>query len=241
MGIYIGALVSIVLIHFYLYIILKKDVSHSRRFILYAGIYLLVFKTLDIIHGISGGNWTKIPVEYSTVLYILLPISVFANWHRIKPFAVIGSFIAGSTYVFYFIFTVKFMIEGNGLYHVATAFINHTLLYLMSVCIMKEKVYDRKQTKSIMMYSLALVFYAIVLSVFIDFSSVYRFIFIILKLEVLYYIWPNMNPSLLTYLLFYVLVGLVYYWLVRFSFFINQKVYQKKHQDAFSFEEIEED
>lgn len=200
------AFTAILIIHF----IAPK----SEKLVKAAGLLLILNKGIEIIYGLLNGNFYKIPVELSTITYFALPLSLFTNNKSLrKVFAFMG-LISGIGFYLAFIVTGNTFLTINGLYNTIQGFINHSILFYISLYLLKEQPVINIKVK-IWLSSLLLLIYMIIMLNIVDYSNSSIFI---RELITGSFILPKLaNFGLIRYVLYYGSLIIIYHvWILLF-------------------------
>lgn len=156
-------------------LILIHSFRSSNRITKALALFILFNKGIEIAYGLAQGNINKIPIEYSTITYFLLPIAILCKKEQLKKIFSFMGFLSGIGYLLTFIFAGSTIYEINGMYHTIQGFINHSILYALSVQVMKEQPLAKIEIK-IWLTTVFLVYYMVAISMIIDYSESVLFI-----------------------------------------------------------------
>jgi hypothetical protein len=191
--------------------------------------YKLIEYTIHALHF----RIEKIPLEFSTVTYFIFSITVIFNIKPLKTIACFMSFITGIGYLTSFIFLGESFYAQNGFYITTAALFNHSIVYLGSMMMMKNIVWNPKEDKKILTFSMIYIVYVSILDMFISFSQPFIFIRMLLGADVLYRLVPLSTYSSYMYLLYYLCIYLAFRLMIGFfhylSDFIKKKEVQHEH------------
>lgn len=208
-------------------IILSK-MNHKRRNYTTFILAFLVFAYKSIEYTIYALNFRleKIPLEFSTITYFIFSITVIFNINQLKTIAAFMSFVTGIGYLASFVFLGQSFYAENGVYITTLALINHSLVYLGSMMMIKNIVWNYKEERKILIFSVIYIIYVSILDLFISFTQPFIFIRMLLGADVLYRLLPQSSYSSYMYLLYYLVIFLLF----RFIMFIFHMICGISHR-----------
>lgn len=228
------------LIHLIIYVLITKK-NKSLFVINLLCVYLLAYKMSEYgYYIIEKREYNKIPVDYSAITYFVMPIVFFLKSNRLFPLATFSAFISGFGYLAAFAFLAGKMIEINGYFSVIMALFNHSALYIASILIMKERLFERKTARIILSGSIMMVVYATIIYFFVDFGQKYIFIYKLLDGTYVSYLIKGFNDFSLSYLLYYLFLFGAFFVVVRLFYKINEIIYNKNTGKKARFNKMEE-
>lgn len=205
--------------------------NSTRNIIIYVfSICLLLYKSIEYtIYGLHL-EVSKIPIEYSTITYFLLSVAVIFQLNKLKPIAAFMGFISGLGYMITFSFLGESYIANNGLYLTIMAFINHSLVLIIGLLLMREQKFRVLDKKSILLFTTIYVIYVLVVSYFVTFKQTYIFILMLLGGDILNMIVPNGQASSFDYLLYFLIILLVYRVVINIFIRFNHRLCNMKER-----------
>lgn len=193
----------------------------SKKLVLIASIYLFLYKAVEYtIYGLNL-ELSKIPVEYSTITYFLLSITVIFEIKQIKPLAAFMGFISGLGYVIVFIFLGSSYYEHQGLFTTNMAFINHSIIFIISLLLMRDVKFHLVDKKKIFLFTTISIVYVIFITRFITFTQDYIFILMLLGGDLLKLIIPKGYISSYDYLIYFLSLLILYQVVIHLFIVIN--------------------
>ncbi len=223
----------ITLIHFMLKQILTFSQEQSMKYVKFISLFLITFKLIEYgTHWIQG-DFTKIPVEYSAITYFLFSITFLFNIEKMKPFVTFAAFISGLGYLLVFPFLGSAFIEVNGLTSTLLVLLNHSLLYVGSVLVMKNYKFSPKSRKMILIYTGALLSFSIAMQYLINFENSYIFLYMILDGRILHNMFANISIDGFIYLSYHLILVFIYLTMISLFYKTNSSVYQR-HENKVS-------
>lgn len=232
MPIIIYGFLWIIIVHFIIKRSIKLDQTKSMLIVKLISLTLLSYKSIEYgFHWIQG-DFTKMPVEYSAITYILFSIVFLFNIKSLKPFATFAAFLSGIGYLVTFPFLGYAFIEGNGLTTTLLALFNHTMLYIGSIIVMKNLFYSIESRKSILICTLLFVAYSITMQYLINFEGKYLFIYMVLDGRILYNLFQNVDINGFIFLPYNLLIVSIYLGMISIFYKVNTKIYTLHHEFA---------
>jgi hypothetical protein len=228
------------LIHLLVYVLIVR--KPKTTFVIYLiCIYLLVYKVSEYGYFLIVERvYNKIPVDYSAITYFLLPLVFLLKRRRLLPWATFSAFISGFGYLATFGFLARKMIEYNGYYSVVMALINHSVLYVASILIMQEHLFEKRTGKIVISGSVAMVAYAALVYFFVDFGQKYIFIYKLLDGTYAAYLFKDFHEFSLSYLIYYLFLFGAFAGVVRLFYKINEIIYRTNAEKRMRFDNIGE-
>jgi hypothetical protein len=162
-------------------------------------LYKLIEYTIHALHF----RLEKIPLEFSTITYFIFSITVIFNLKHAKTIAAFMSFITGIGYLASFIFLGKSYYAQNGFYITTAALINHSIVYLGSMMMMKNITWTQNEEKKILIFTFIYMIYVALANMFISFPQPFIFIRMLLGADILYILVPKTTYTSYMYLLYY--------------------------------------
>lgn len=230
MQIIIYGILWIIVIHIVLRSGLKLNRSNSMLIVKIISLILLSYKLIEYSLHWSQGDFTKMPVEYSAITYILFSITFLFNIKALKPFVTFAAFLSGLGYLVTFPFLGSAFIEGNGLTTTLLALLNHSLLYIGSLLVMKNLFYSIESRKSILICTLLFIGYSISMHYLINFEGKYLFIYMLLDGRILYALFENVDINGLVFLPYNLLIVSIYLGMISIFYKVNTRMYKLYHQ-----------
>ncbi|MCF7931263.1 MAG: hypothetical protein K9L02_07120 [Acholeplasmataceae bacterium] len=220
----------IIFIHIILNKSLRLTLKKSMLIVQLISLTLITYKSFEYGFFWIQGDFTKMPVEYSAITYILFSITFIFNIKFLKPFVTFAAFLSGIGYLVTFPFLGGAFIEGNGLTTTLLALFNHSLLYLGSMIAMKHKFYSIESRKSILICTLLVVAYSITMQYLINFDGKYLFIYMVLDGRILYQLFNQMDIDGFIFLPYNLLIISIYLGMISIFYKVNIKVYEFYHK-----------
>ena len=189
----------------------------------------LVFSYKMIEYSIYALNFRleKIPIEFSTITYFIFSITVIFNLRSFKTIAAFMSFVTGIGYLVSFVFLGQSFFAQNGAYITSMALLNHSIVYLGSMMMIKDVVWNHQEERRILIFSVLYIIYVAVLDMFVSFTQPFIFIRMLLGADVLYRLLPQSTYSSYMYLLYYLVIFLMFRF-IMFLFHIICSVNDRK-------------
>ena len=191
---------------------------------------LLSYKSIEYGFYWIQGDFTKMPVEYSAITYILFSITFLFNIKPLKPFVTFAAFLSGIGYLVTFPFLGSAFIASNGLTTTLLALFNHSMLYIGSIIVMKNLFYSIESRKSILICTILVVAYSITMQYFINFDGKYLFIYMVLDGRILYNVFQNIDINGFVFLPYNLLIVSIYLGMISIFYKVNTKVYALHHE-----------
>lgn len=221
------------LMHVLCAVLFKLDKRQAFFWIRIISIVLLTHKIID--YGLSWiqSDFTKMPVEYSAITYILFSITFLFNIKFLKTFVTFAAFLSGIGYLITFPFLGAVFIEGNGVFTTVLALINHSLLYIGSILVMRHHLFNAQNRRSILIMTVLVVAFSITMQFFINFENRYLFIYMLLDGRILYNLFHNIDINGFIYLPYNLLIVSIYLGVISIFYKINKKIYNVKTRSEF--------
>ena len=192
---------------------------------------LLLYKTIEYtLYGLFL-DVTKIPLEYSTLSYFIFTIAVIFHIKKMMPIASFMGFISGIGYIISFIFLADRYFDQNGFNVTMMAFINHSILYLGSILVMKDFSFMNITKKQILSFTAVYVMYVIIINRYVTFPQPFIFIRMLLGGDLLIYLFGNNHISSYDYLLYFLLLFILYQVVIMIFLKINHLLNSMKQGD----------
>jgi hypothetical protein len=208
------------------FIMLKKSKQTVEITVFAISVLLIVIKTVEFsIHWISG-DFTKMPVEFSQISYFLFGFTVIFKLNRVKPYAIFAAFFSGISYMIVFPFFTQYFVSTRGLVTTILALINHTLLYVGGILLMREKVYDKIYVRKIIFYSYIFVLYSLSMRYLLTINDPTLFIYLLLDGGFLDQFSLSEPIRLLLFVIYHLLVFILYSSFVYLYHAIHQKIHK---------------
>ncbi|TNF08071.1 MAG: hypothetical protein EP317_03750 [Bacillota bacterium] len=188
--------------------------------------YKMIEYTIHALHF----RLEKIPLEFSTITYFIFSITIIFNIKSLKTIATFMSFITGIGYLTSFIFLGQSFYAQNGVYITTAALINHSIVYLGSMMMIKNIIWNPKEEKKILIFSIIYIIYVSVLDMFVTFSQQFIFIRMLLGADVLYRLVPQNNYTSYMYLLYYISIYLAFRLMIGFFHYLCEFIKKKEVQ-----------
>jgi len=192
---------------------------------------LLMYKTIEYtLYGLFLDN-TKIPLEYSTLSYFIFAIAVLFQIKKMMPIASFMGFISGIGYIISFIFLADRYFDQNGFDVTMMAFINHSILFVGSILVMKDFSFKNITKKQILSFTAVYVIYVIIINRYVTFPQPFIFIRMLLGGDLLIYLIGNNHISSYDYLLYFLLLFMLYQVVIMIFLKINHLLHSMKQGD----------
>lgn len=198
---------------------LPKPLTKKLMYVL--SLYLLIYKSVEYtLYGLNLDP-TKIPVEYSTITYFLLSITVIYQIKQLKPLAAFMGFISGFGYVIAFMFLGESYYAHNGLFITNMALINHSIVFIVGLLLMRDERFHLLDKKKILLFTTIYIIYILLVSRFVTFTQSYIFILMLLGGDLLHMLIPSAYPSSYDYLMYFLALLLLYQVVIHLFIGIN--------------------
>ncbi len=219
----LGIAVSVFIICIGVYLTKLQD--KPRKIILYMlAVGLFLYKTIEYtLYGLNM-QLTKIPLEFSTMSYFIFSISVIFNIKKLSSIAAFCAFVSGIGYLLSFMIIGNQYFENNGFQLAIMALLNHSILFLGSMLLVKQIDLSSKEMSNILKFTLIYVFYVITMNQLIPFTQQYIFIRVLLGADLLTTLFPNHVFTSYEYLLYFLLIFMIYRILISLFFFIGKSI-----------------
>lgn len=195
--------------------------AFTKKLIFALSLYLFIYKTVEYtLYGLSL-DLSKIPVEYSTITYFLLSITVIFQIGKLRPLAAFMGFISGLGYVIAFMFLGVSYYTHNGLFITNMAFINHSIVFLVGLLLMRDERFHLLDKKKILLFTTIYIIYVLIVSRFVTFTQSYIFILMLLGGDLLHILIPSTYPSSYDYLMYFLALLLLYQVVIHLFIGIN--------------------
>ncbi|MDO9630253.1 MAG: hypothetical protein Q7I99_10180 [Acholeplasmataceae bacterium] len=226
-------LIWIVLIHILIIILMKLNLKQRVFWIKIISFILITQKAIDYGSSWMQGDFTKMPVEFSAITYILFSLTYLFNIKFLKSFVTFAAFLSGIGYLITFPFLGTVFIEGNGLFITSLALINHSLLYLGAIILMKNHLFEMESRKQILIMTVLVVAFSITMQYFINFDNRYLFIYMLLDGRILYNLFHNIDINGFIYLPYNMLIVSIYLGVISIFYRVNIKIYALKENEKY--------
>jgi len=198
--------------------------QHGKIILYVLASALFLYKACEYtIYGLNL-QLTKIPIEFSTMTYFIFSITVIFNLRKLNSIAAFCSFISGIGYLISFMFIGDQFISGNGWVLTSMAFINHAILFLGSMLLIRQIKIDRHEMNKILKFTFFYVIYVVLMNQFVQFTQSYIFIRILLGGDVLSALYPGHMFSSYEYLLYFLILYSVYRFCISIFFMIAKRI-----------------
>lgn len=223
----LGMMLSIIVVLIgILLIALPKKVTY---FVLYfLAILLVTYKMIEYTRYGLMLQTHKIPIEFSAISYFVFPIAVIFNIKFLRSIALFMSFLSGIGYLITFPFLYEQFFTHNGYYLTWFAFINHSILFIGSLLLIKIHTFEKKDIKKVLLFTAFYTCYVILMNYLVTFPQAFILIRLILGAEVLSYLYPNSSPTSFDYFVYFAVVILVYQLLLQMFYLLNQAIMKIK-------------
>ncbi len=219
-----------IIIHFIIRRSVKLNQTKSMLIVKLISLTLLSYKSIEYGFYWIQGDFSKMPVEYSAITYILFSITFLFDIKPLKPFATFAAFLSGMGYLVTFPFLGSAFIAGNGLTTTLLALFNHSMLYVGSIIVMKNLFYSIESRKSILICTILVVAYSITMQYFINFDGKYLFIYMLLDGRILYNLFHNIDINGFVFLPYNLLIVSIYLGMISIFYKVNTRIYGKYHE-----------
>ena len=191
-----------------LLLFIPKSITYKLTYIL--SIFLLMYKLVE--YTLYGLNFdiTKIPVEYSTITYFLFSVTVIFQMNKLKPLAAFMGFLSGFSYLIAFMFLSQNYYAHNGVFITNMALINHSLVFLGGLMLMRDEKFHLLDKKKILFFTTIYIIYVLLVSRYVTFTQSYIFILILLGGDLLKILTSSAYPSSYDYLMYFLILLLLY-------------------------------
>ncbi|OHE40418.1 MAG: hypothetical protein A2102_00375 [Tenericutes bacterium GWF2_38_8] len=196
-----------------------------RKITLYTlAIGLFLYKAIEYtIYGLNM-QLNKIPLEFSTMSYFIFSISVIFNIKKLSSVAAFCAFVSGIGYLLSFMVIGNQYFENNGFQLAVMAFLNHSILFLGSMLLVKQIDFNSKEISNILKFTFVYVFYVIIMNQLIPFTQQYIFIRVLLGADLLSSLFPNHVFTSYEYLLYFLLIFTIYRVFISLFFLIGKTI-----------------
>ncbi|WP_162140075.1 hypothetical protein [Haploplasma axanthum] len=221
-------LILLTIISFYM---IKKDYLSNEKILKGIALFLLIYKSIDVLSGMVVGKYTKYPVEFSAVFYFFFPIVILTNKKELLGAATTGAFISGLGYLVTLVFNINNMVNTHKALNIMPGFIlgmlSHSILYFLSVLYMtKYKFNYRDEVLKINIITFIIAIHALFMANFIDYEGTYRFIYLLLSADAI----PFFQSSIVLMIIYYPFVLIIYNLAIIFFYRVNKFLYNSYNQ-----------
>lgn len=199
---------------------LPKKVTHIILYFL--AILLVTYKMIEYTRYGLMLQTHKIPIEFSAISYFIFPIAVIFNIKTLRSIALFMSFLSGIGYLITFPFLYEQFFTHNGYYLTWFAFINHSILFIGSLLLIKIHTFEKKDIKKVLLFTAFYTCYVIVMNYLVTFPQAFILIRLILGAEILNYMFPNSSPTSFDYFTYFAVVILIYQLLLQMFYLLNR-------------------
>lgn len=220
----------IVIIHLLISMLFKLNSKQAFLWIKFISIALITQKAFEYGSSWVNGDFTKMPVEYSAITYILFSLTFLLNINFLKSFVTFAAFLSGIGYLITFPFLGSMFISGNGFSTTTFALVNHTLLYIGAILVMRHKLFKLENRKSILFMTILVITFSITMQYFINFEHRYLFIYMLLDGRILYNLFHNIDINGFIYLPYNLLIVSIYLGVISIFYKLNLKMYTFKEK-----------
>ena len=215
----------IVLVHIFIRSSLKLNKIKALHIIKIISLMLLSYKVIEYGSSWIQKDFSKMPVEYSAITYILFSATFLFNIKPLKTFVTFAAFLSGIGYLVTFPFLGTIFIEGNGLMTTMLALLNHSLLYVGSIIVMRNLLFNDQTKKPILLMTIIVVAYSIAMQYLINFEGKYLFIYMLLDGRILYSLFKNVDINGFVFLPYNLMIVSIYLGMISIFFKANHKIY----------------
>jgi hypothetical protein len=209
--------------------LLSRLKENHRKIILYSlATLLLLYKACEYtIYGLNLQT-TKIPIEFSTMTYFIFSVTVIFKLKKLYSIAAFCAFISGVGYLLSFMLIGEQYFSGNGFFLASMAFVNHSIVFLGSMLIIREIKVNRYEANKILKFTFFYVFYVILMNQLVQFTQSFIFIRILLGADVLSTLFPNHMFTSYEYLLYFLILYIIYRFCISIFFIIASRMNHQK-------------
>lgn len=194
----------------------------ASKVIYYLSLYLFIYKLVEYTYHAINLNVIKTPIEFSTISYFVLSITVVFKLDRFKGVAAFTGFISGIGYLISYMFVNNVFYNNIGNYLTNMALINHSILYFASMLLMKNKKFYMFDQLKIIIFTAIYVIYALIIKSIVTYTQKHIFILMLLDGELLQMVTNNSNPSNFAYILYFIVLIIIYLLAINISLLINR-------------------
>jgi hypothetical protein len=214
-----------ILMTFIIFVMLKKSKSFVEITLFLIAISLIVIKTIEFsLHWING-DFTKMPVEFSQISYFLFGFTILFRLNRIKPYVIFAAFFSGISYLIVFPFFTDYFFSTRGFETTILALINHTLLYIGGMLMMREQVYDKVYIRKIIFYSYVFVLYALLMRFMLKIDDPTLFIYLLLDGKFLNNLNLTQTLQIVLFVIYHLLIFVIFSSCVYLYHLIHHKIH----------------
>ena len=222
-----GIISSMIIILLGLFMLRFKTPTSNKIITIFA-IYLLIYKTVEYtLYGLNL-QVSKIPIEYSTITYFLFSIQVIFGIKSLKPIASFMGFVSGLGYLIVFMFLATQYIEHQGQFTTMMAFVNHSIVFMGSLLLMKSEQFHKMDKRAILSFTMIYLIYVIIVNQFVIFTQSYIFILMLLQGDLLERLAPSGRLSAIDYLSYFLAIFLIYQLCIQVFIWLSSRIYQMK-------------
>jgi len=232
MELIIFGFVWIILIHILLFYFLKINQRTSLLILKIICLYLIAYKSIEYGVNWIQGDFSKIPLEYSAISYFLFSIAYLFNVNNLKPFVTFAALLSGIIYLVTFPFLGSSMIVDNGLALTIFSVLNHGLLYLGSVIVMKNYLHTKENRKSILIYTFFVISYTLLIPLVFDLNREHLFIYLLLEGTIVNNVLSTTVINGLVFIPYYIFLITGYWFIISLFYKTNSIVYRLHHDDV---------
>lgn len=204
-----GIIISSIILILGIYLVTLKHTQRHRLVMMLALILFFYKLTEYTIFGLTM-QLHKIPLEFSTMSYFIFSMTIIFKLKKLSLLAAFMAFISGIGYLISFMILGDDYLLNNGVYLTSMALINHAILYLGSMLILKDLNYNKNEERRIMMFTMIYVIYVSIMNELITFPQPFIFIRILLGGDLLTSYLSHDALSSYTYLLYFLSIFLLY-------------------------------
>ena len=216
--------------------LLKINKKHNERVIVISSLFLIIQKTVEHLYFWSQGVFTKVPVDFSAIAYFLFPIAFLQSIKILKPFVTYIAFLSGVIFLIALPLKGTWFIDSWGVPMALLSFLNHTLLFLVSLLVMKYHLFNIKSIKSIAVFTFLSVGFAIFMENMLNLENSGYFIYQVLDGRILANTFLETEFTWYTYSIYMSIIILIYLGMIFLFIKINNMIYMKYHNDISSSE-----
>lgn len=204
---------------------------YGRLVLLTTSSCLLVYKSIEYtLYGLHL-DLSKIPIEYSTLTYFIFSITVLFNIKKLIPLASFMGFVSGFGYLLSLMFLANSYFEHNGTYVTLMAFINHSIVFIGGIILMKDYTFQKIAKKDILIFTSLYIVYVVIIERMVTFTQSFIFIRMLLGGDILKELFPQINPTSYDYLFYFFILFIIYYLVINLFIWINHQLCHFKQGD----------
>jgi len=216
----IYALIMSGMIIFFALILSEKNDVLINKIVFAISIIMLVFNIYRLLYPVIVLDIVAIPIEFSAVSYIIVPIIFLFKIKKLKAWATYASMMAG---VFYFLVVILNGSNTYGdypVYDVQIAIFNHGAFLFLAVLKLKTIKFEKKEFKTIIIGLLSFSIYAFLLRP-LNADTERIFIYEVMDAKYIYDIFPYENTFILA-IVFYIFLILALFLTIKVFYWLNK-------------------